>query len=297
MLSKLPPLLLVTDSTISRGGRDYRPDVLEVFEAAYSITTGKSFKSENQETHLFLNSEYDAFIDQLCAERLQRTAVQDYAGVRDRCYKSLESTGFHTTWQGKSHVLVRAEFPPAHVLRVLAHEAGHMRQSFINPDQDTGQSLDLQALHEAQAYTHEALVLRGLGDYLRIRFMDYPDMPDFRRVVDQGFDSRLKDMNTEEHSRGLLFLWLAVLDDASMDRQRQEMDTAGRLGTASLAALYDRLVRLTAADGRAYVAARLSRLDALLPGIRDMAKRRLIPALPAEREGNPNLRSVGLLEP
>ena len=297
MLGKLPPLLLVIENTVSRGGRDYRPDVLEVFEAAYYITTGKSFKSENQETHLFLDSEYDAFIDQICAERLQRTAVKDYAGARDLCYRSLEFQGLHTKWRGRSHLLIRAERPPADALKILAHESGHMRQSFINPDQDTGQSLDLQALHEAQAYTHEALVLRGLGDYLRVRLMDYPDMPDFRRVVDQGFDSRLKDMDREEHSRGLLFLWLAVLDDASLDRQRQELDAAGRLGTASLAALYDRLVRLTAADGKAYVAARLSRLDALLPRARDLAKRRLIPALPVDGEGNPNLRMVGLLAP
>ncbi|MDO8530760.1 MAG: CARDB domain-containing protein [Dehalococcoidia bacterium] len=297
MLSKLPPLLLVTDSTISRGGRDYRPDLLEVFEAAYYITTGKSFKSENQETHLFLNSEYDAFIDQTCAERLQRTAVQDYVGVRDRCYRGFQSDGLTTQWHGKPHVLVRAEFPPAHVLRVLAHESGHMRQLFINPDQDAGNSLDLQALHEAQAYTHEALVLRGLGDYLGIGFMDYPDMLDFRRLVDQGFDSRLKDMNTEEHSRGNWLLWLSVLDDAGLDRQRQELDAAGRLSPASMAVVYDRLVRLSSSDGRAYVVARLSRLDALQTRVRDVAKRRLVPGLPAEREGSPNLRTVGLLEP
>ncbi len=297
MLGKLPSLLLVTENTVSLGGRDYRPDVLEVFEAAYSITTGKSFKSENQETHLFLNSEYDAFVDQLCAERLQRTAVQDYAGARDRCYRALEFNGLTTRWHGKPHVLVRAESPPADVLKILAHESGHMRQGLINPEQDTGVSLDLQALHEAQAYTHESLVLRGLGDYLGVGLLDYPDMPDYRRLVDQGFDSRLTDMNTEEHSRGIWLLWLSVLDDAGLDRQRQELDATGRLGPASLAVVYDRLVRLSAADGRAYAAARLSRLDALQSRVRDLAKRRLIPALPAEREGNPNLRSVGLLEP
>ena len=297
MLDKLPALLLVTENTVNLGGRDYRPDALEVFEAAYYITTGKSFRSEDQETHLFLDREYDAFIDQICAERLQRTPVQDYVGVRDRCYRGFQSDGLTTQWHGKPHVLVRAESPPADVLRVLAHESGHMRQLFINPDQDTGNSLDLQALHEAQAYTHEALVLRGLGDYLGIGFVDYPDMPDFRRLVDQGFDNRLKDMNTEEHSRGNWLLWLSVLDDAGLDKQRQELDATGRLRPASLAVVYDRLVRLSSSDGRAYVAARLSRLDALQTRVRDVAKRRLVPGLPAEREGNPNLRTVGLLEP
>ena len=298
-LSDLQMLLDTRQPVVSPETTDYTQELMSVVDAGYYLMTGKSAQDERVSIFLLTRDEYVAWIDDSFAELFAVSEESEYAALlvrRERIKK--EALGFKTRRFGTVAVVVDAQRNIADVINTLAHELGHMRQDFLNPDQTEAESFhSLDALQEAQAQQFERAFWLALEDFTGLELFAYPEYEDFHGLIDNRLDAWLGEVNQDEHSLGYLLQWLAVLDDPALTDLKGELASAAGLGVGSSLALYDYLVALAPDSVDAYVAARLGTIDTHLETVRALSRSRLILGLHPDGEGSPDLRIAALLIP
>ena len=297
-LIDLKTLLDAPEVVVGPEGDNYSAQVLDIAEAGYFLMTGTSLLDERVQIWLLAHDDYLAWIDEAFDERFARSDGSDYESLlaeREKIKKT--AVGFKTRRFGKTAVVVDAEQPVAETVNSLAHELGHMRQDFLAPAQTDAEGPHISGIREAQAQQFERAFWLALEEFTGVSLLAYPDMGDFRRLVERKLNQWLKDAASDEHALGYLLQWLAVLDDPELADLGSELLSVGRLGRVSSLELYRYLVGLDPDGAQQYVVARLDDLDALIPTVTSIAQGRLVPDLDPDLEGRPALREPGLLTP
>ena len=299
MLADLPSFLDIRQPALNAEGVDHTGKVVEVVDAGYYLMTGKSLQDERLEISLLTRAQYLAWIDEHFEEKFAVKDVSEYPSTlaRREEFKN-EARGFKTRRFGKVVIVVDAERPVDAVINSLAHEVGHMRQDFLNPAQTESEDFYyLAGIQEAEAQQFERAFWLTLEEYMGLRFLQYPDYENFRRLIDARMDFWEQNAALDEHWLGALLQWLVVLDDPALVELKEELTASGRLGAISALSLYGYLVDLSPDIVVPYVEARLNSLDALSARVRAMAIGRLVPGLRPDDEGTSALRIPGLLMP
>jgi hypothetical protein len=297
-LTDLRTLLDTREVVVGPGGDSYSAQVLDIAEAGYFLMTGTSLLDERVQIWLLTRDDYLAWIDDSFDEKLAKSDGSNYESLlaeREKIKRT--ALGFKTRRFGKAAVVVDAQRSVAETINSLAHELGHMRQDFLAPSQADAEGIHISGIREAQAQQFERAFWLTLENFTGSSLLAYPDIEDFRSLVERGFQRWVGDAAGDEHALGYLLLWLAVLDDPRLDHLRSELLSAGSLDAASSLELYDYFLGLDPDTAQQYVTARLDTLDALTPIIMFVVQARLVPALDPDLEGRPALREPGLLTP
>jgi PKD repeat protein len=292
----LAALLDVKELAIG-GATDYRNRVLAVADAGYYLVTGKSLLDEPVQFNLLTGPEYRGWTDNYFAEsRFAVSPASEYPTLlksREK-YKYLFG-GYYSHRFGKNQIVVKAEVTPARLLRIIIHEAGHLRKDLLNPKQ-AGSSDNLKALFEAEAQQWEVVVLRALEKRTGLRLSAYPDIPGYHSLTDRRIDFLISDRTKEEHVQGYLLQWGAALAD-DVPGLRQEV-LAGPLTSGTAHRLYDFLIKMPASDAEAYVNSRVQAVVADNGAqLKTLARRRLVSNLATDLEGSSDLRLSFLTVP
>ena len=277
---------------------NYSAQVLDIAEAGYFLMTGTSLLDERVQIWLLAHDDYLAWIDEEFDERFAGSDASEYQSIlAERERIKTVSRGFKTRRFGRTAVVVDAQQSVAETINSLAHELGHMRQDLLAPEQTNSVDIHSRGIHEAQAQQFERAFWLTLEEFTGVSLLAYPDMEDFRRLVERRLSLWLREAASDEHALGYLVQWLAVLDDPELAGIRSELLSAGSLDAASSLRLYDYFVALDPDSLQQYVVARLDALDALIPTVTSIAQGRLVPDLDPDLEGRPGLREPGLLSP
>ena len=184
------------------------------------------------------------------------------------------------------------------MLSALAHELGHMRQDFLNPEQsDADSTRYLDAVQEAEAQQFERAFWLSLEEFTGLTLLAYPDYRGFQNLVDDGIEFWILDAERDEHSLGALLQWLVVLHDPELQDLMQELVAGGGLSASSALVLYEYLVGLEPESVQEYVETRLAALDTIMETVSLTARARLVSGLHPDNEGSPHLRVPALLMP
>ena len=197
-----------------------RQEVLEIVDAGYYLLTGRSLLDERADIYLLNRMDYLAWIDDHYSERFALNELGKYVDIlAEREETKAQAAGLKVSRFGKMAVVVDAERDIANVIGSLAHELGHMRQTFLNPNQDdvTYGSYEREALQEAQAQQFERAFWLGLEAFTGVTLLSYPDYQGFRDLIGNRFDFWYGDPNQDEHFLGYLLQWLVVLEDPIKD--------------------------------------------------------------------------------
>lgn len=280
-------------------GTDNTEKVMRIAEAGYYLLTGKSLTSERVDIALLTRDDFLSWIDSGYAEDFAVSSASDYPVLLSRRERiKSEATGFKTRRFGKVTVVIDAENDVASVIDSLAHELGHMRQDFLNPNQsETGGSHALLSLQEAQAQQFQKAFWQALAEFNSPEIMAYPEFVGYKDLIDRRFDAWLSSLGEDEHSLGYMLQWLAVLDDPELGALKEELISTGRLRAESSLALYNYFVRLDPVAVQAYVSERFNELESYIETILEISKSRLISDPDSDLEGSPVLRVVGLTMP
>ena len=209
-------------------------EVLEVFDMGYYLTTGKSTIEDGWEPLILTSKEYEGLIDQCCEGDVVLKKAYGFC-----CLDSPDET--------RVQLLIRGNQSLPRVLMSVAHEAGHARQQAINPSQNlTTRDSNMAALHEAQAYSFEAALIRRLGEETGLNTSMLPDWPSAHAYIDKWilYSRENVDDLTQEHNRGLLIVWMAVLADPSMSELRDELLRDNILSPESIFKVHNHLIQL-----------------------------------------------------
>ena len=151
---------------------------------------------------------------------------------------------------------MRGYEPQNSALSTTAHEAGHALQRLLNPAQSKARRDSLiGALLEAQAYAFEVALIRKIGEYAEVETAQAPS--GYR--WDLYLAGRRDDMRnstqdlSQEHARGRLIMWQAVLHDPDLAHLRRELERNGRLSSDSLMEMYYKFVSLTPSEIEPYI--------------------------------------------
>ena len=223
--------------------RSYRAEALEIFEAGYYLLTGTTPHKEGWVPRIFSKEEYETLIDECCGgDFVLKNQVLGWC-----CLEGPEGL----------ELIIRGDQPLSSVILTLAHESGHARQRFLNPDQSTaGNDTNIGAIREAEAFAFEVALVRALGEYTGANISRFPDWPSVRSFIDRWTVSLREKMDdlTQEHDRGNHLLWLAVLNAPSLLELQRELEASWILSSKSLFRVHSRLVALPALVVDSYVA-------------------------------------------
>ena len=172
-----------------------------------------------------------------------------------------------------------------------------MRQDFLAPAQTDAPGSYIKAIREAQAQQFERAFWLTLEEFTGLSLLAFPDIEEFRSLLDRRLDRLLQQASEDEHAMGYLVQWLSVLDDPELAELRSELMSGGSLGLASSLDLFEYLVGLDPEGAQQYVEARLEALETLIPTIASIAYGRLVQDLDPELESWPDLREPALLSP
>ena len=102
------------------------------------------------------------------------------------------------------------------------------------------------ALHEAQAFSFETALIRRLGEETGLNTSRLPDWPSARRFIDRWVVYSREEVEdvTQEHNRGFLILWMTVLADPSMSKERDELFANAILSPESIYRVHNHLLKL-----------------------------------------------------
>ena len=137
-------------------------------------------------------------------------------------------------------VVVDGERPIPFVIDTLAHEAGHLRQDLVNPDQHQAalfSSLVL-ALLEAEAQQFQRAFWLTIEEFTGETFLEYPDMDVFRRFIAQRAFSWFRAAEQEEHALGYILQWALLLTVPDLAPLAAELEENGSLSAESSLELY-----------------------------------------------------------
>ena len=183
--------------------QSFTDEIVEVFVMGYYMLTSKTPHEEGWIPRILSKEEYEALVDECCQSSFELKRALGFC-----CLKSANSKGLE--------LIIRGNESLPSVLLTLAHEAGHARQHVLNPDQgDAANDTNMGAVREAEAFAFEVAMGRALGMATSLNVSKLPDWPSARDVINRWAIFAREDVNdlTQEHNRGLLLLWLAVLHD------------------------------------------------------------------------------------
>lgn len=225
----------------------YVNEVLEVFDMGYYLLTGKTPQEEGWIPHILTQPEFEAVVDECCPSQPELKRV----------------LGFCCLWPesgGGLELIVRGNESLPLVLLALAHESGHARQRVLNPEQvAAGLDTNTGAIREAEAFAFEVALVRVLGEATGLNVSRLPDRQEIRSFIDDWIAYTREDVYdlSEEHNRGLLLLWMAVLKDPTLEALGRELRANSILSPESLFLVHQRLVKLPAGLVEDYAAALL----------------------------------------
>ena len=220
--------------------RDGSDLVIEIFENGYYLLTGRTVQQDGWEARYFSVEDYNMLADERGNPRLKRTLGWCCIRIDDGLA-----------------LIMRADRPLDSATAITAHEAGHALQRLINPAQQPKgiQYSLIGALHEAQAFTLEVALTRKIGEYTHVETARFPSGYRWSEYLDrwrQGLRESIDDL-TQEHDRGRLIMWQAVLNDPELAHLREELFRDGHVSADSMLDMYHRFVRLTPSEVGAYV--------------------------------------------
>ena len=213
--------------------------VVEIFENGYYLLTGRTVQQDGWETRYLSVEDYNAL-----AEERGDPALKRFIGWC--CIRTDEGLA----------LVMRADRPLDSATATTAHEAGHALQRLLNPVQskESRDSL-IGALREAEAYAFEVALARKIGEYADVETARLPTGYRWRAYLDQwreNFKESVDDL-TQEHDRGRLIMWLAVLHDPELEDLREELERDGYLSADSVYRMFLRFTRLTPSEVEPYV--------------------------------------------
>ena len=224
------------DGNIERDGSEV---IIEIFENGYYLLTGRTVQQDGWEARYYSVDEYNALADEREDPILKR--ARGWCCIR--------------TQDGLA-LIMRANNAMAESTAVTAHEAGHALQRLINPAQSKAKRDSLiGALREAQADTFKVALTRKIGEYTRIETARWPSGYDWAPYLDrwrQELQDSVDDL-TQEHDRGRLIMWQAVLNDPELAHLREELERNGHVSADSMMDMYHRFVKLTPSEVEPYI--------------------------------------------
>ena len=268
-----------------------------VIEAVYQTVYGSNLRDEPLSINILTDEEFTHWVDLECTEvapTLPQTVRSLYLA---RCEETKEYIGYHTSWRGIFRIVVKGNRPPMQVLNTIAHELGHFRQSLVNPGLDDRADLDVLALRDAQAYAHQILFFRTLEKLAGLDLLLYPQINGYEAFVREQLEDIRLQADTDEHARGQLVLWLALLTDPNLRSERTALLNNLSIPIETASSYFNYLVDFTPSEARIYVTRLMKDLNVQFGAIEAIALARLVPQLPYWTEGSPSLREIGLLMP
>ena len=305
LLSGLRGLVDSRETAISADGADYSERIIDVVDAGYYLMTGDSLRDDRVDIHILNREDYLKWIDEAFANQFASASSSEMPAIHVRYERLKEyAVGITSREKGRVTIVVDGERPIPFVIDTLAHEAGHLRQDLVNPDQHQAalfSSLVL-ALLEAEAQQFQRAFWLTVEEFTGETFLEYPDMDVFRRFIAQRAFSWFRAAEQEEHALGYILQWALLLTVPDLAPLAAELEENGSLSAESSLELYDYLVGLSPAEAAALVRGTYRRassddLAELYNRIVSVASERLSPDLHPDDEGVATLRSVGLLTP
>ena len=213
--------------------------VIEIFENGYHLLTGRTVQQDGWEARYLSVDDYNALAEERGNPSLKRS-------LGWCCIRTDEGLA----------LIMRADRPLDSAAATTAHEAGHALQRLLNPVQGKGSAGPLAgAIREAEAFAFEVALARRLGDYAGVETARLPTGYRWRAYLDQlreRFKESVDDI-TEEHDRGRLIMWQAVLHDPELADLREELERDGYLSADSVYRMFLRFTRLTPSEIEPYV--------------------------------------------
>lgn len=297
-LTPLESLLSTNEPLVSHLGLGETDSLLDLADAVYYEIYSRRLNTENLKIHLLSQSEYSLWISIECRDRSNNLSKEVKEEYFNNCLRIDEFGGFFTFWRSNYHIVVQSERPPIKVLETLAHELGHFRQSITNPKLDSiTQSLDILAFREAQAYIHQVLFIRTLGALTGRDLLSYPKLDGFEWFIDRGIEQFIYGSDSNEHDRGRLLLWLAVLTDPKLGNARNVLLSNKYLTPTAAKEVFFYFLSFRPDKISSYVTTQVVSKNTYEKPIQEMSNSRLSFGVSYWNEGSPYLRETGLLLP
>ena len=221
--------------------RDASDLIIEVFENGYWLLTGRTIQQDGWEARYYAREDYERLADERGDPSLK--VALGWCCIR-------------TGGDSRLQLVMTGEEPQNAALAVTAHEAGHALQRLLNPAQSKVRRDSLiGALREAQAYAFEVALIRKIGEYAEVETAQAPSGYRWDLYLAERRDdmrNSTKDLS-QEHARGRLIMWQAVLHDPDLARLRRELERNGRLSSDSLMEMYYKFVSLTPSEIEPYI--------------------------------------------
>ena len=223
-------------TTVERDGSDL---VIEIFENGYYLLTGRTVRQDGWEARYFSREDYYALADERGDPGLKRSL--GWCCIRT---------------DGGLALIMRADRPLDSATATTAHEAGHALQRLVNPAQSKSNRDSLiGAIREAQAYTFEVALTRKIGEYVGVEVARWPSGYDWAPYLDQWRQSMTESIDdlSQEHVRGQLVMWQAVLNDPDLAHLREDLTRDGHVSADSMMDMYHKFVKLTPSEVEPYI--------------------------------------------
>ena len=296
--SRLASLEWVRSSTaLLSDSDDMRQDVVDLVDLVYQSLYNRSLEEEALGINILTDEEFSAWVDAECGDVSQSLTGSARDIYLQRCEVAKGFVGYYSDWRGASRIVVRSDRTPMDVLSTVAHELGHFLQARANPSLNDQPDLNVIALREAQAYAHQALFFRTLESLAGLDLLLYPRLSGYENFVQMRVGDLRARAETSEHARGQLVLWLAILSDPELRRQRTVLLNNLAIPAQTAREVFDYLVDFSPGGARFYVTRIMGNASAQIGAIESLVSARLIPGLPYWNEGSPELREIGLLLP
>ena len=221
--------------------RDTSDLIIEVFENGYWLLTGRTIQRDGWEARYYAREDYERLADER-DDPVLKTAV-GWCCIR-------------TGGDSRLRLVIRGYDPQNTALAVTAHEAGHALQRLLNPAQSKVRRDSLiGALREAQAFTFMVALIRKIGEYAEVETAQAPSGYRWGLYLARLRDAMRNSTQdlSQQHARGRLIMWQAVLHDPDLARLRRELERNGRLSSDSLMEMYYKFVSLTPSEIEPYI--------------------------------------------
>jgi hypothetical protein len=268
-----------------------------VVDAVYQTLYQVSLRDEPLAINILTDAEFEHWVDAECGDIAPTLNPSVQSLYLARCEATKGFIGYHTSWRGAFRIVVKGDRSPMQVLSTIAHELGHFRQSSTNPDLDNRANINVLALREAQAYAHQVLFFRTLEGLTGLDLLLYPELPGYETYIETQLVDLRQNSATNEHARGQLVLWLALLADPNLRQERTILLNNLSIPADTAEDLFNYLVEFSPGEARLYVAVLMRSIGAQIGAMEDLALARLVQGLPYWIEGSPHLREIGLLMP
>ena len=221
--------------------RDASDLIIEVFENGYWLLTGRTIQQDGWEARYYSREDYERLANELGDPSLKST---------------LGWCCMRTEGDSRRQLVMTGDRPQNEALVTVAHEAGHALQQLLNPTQGkaVGESL-IGALWEAEAFAFQVALIRKIGEYAEVETVRAP--PGYRwdlylAELRDSLRNSTQDLS-EQHARGHLIMWQAVLHDPDLAHLRRELERNGSLSADSLMEIYYKFVGLALPDIEPYI--------------------------------------------